>query len=91
MRASGPIKRMGHERFRRNVMIAAVNFGDSGLIPAFRAALAALWQSAPRLTDRSTDAGWAAVLAARQKRNSAKRFSPTQFLRAKPLKPRQVA
>jgi epoxyqueuosine reductase len=39
--AGGPIKRIGHARFLRNVMIAIGNSGDPALIEAARAALAA--------------------------------------------------
>jgi epoxyqueuosine reductase len=39
--AGGPIKRIGHARFLRNVMIAAGNSGDATLLPAVRKALGA--------------------------------------------------
>jgi len=39
--AGGPIKRIGHARFLRNVMIAMGNSGDATLLPAVRAALGA--------------------------------------------------
>jgi epoxyqueuosine reductase len=39
--AGGPIKRIGHARFLRNVMIAIGNSGDPALIAAARAGLAA--------------------------------------------------
>ena len=39
--AGGPIKRIGHARFLRNVMIAAGNSGDVGLLPVIRNALEA--------------------------------------------------
>ena len=41
MFAGGPIKRIGHARFLRNVMIAVANSGDASLLPAVRQALEA--------------------------------------------------
>jgi len=40
MFAGGPVKRVGHARFLRNVLIAIGNSGDKGLVPAAIAALA---------------------------------------------------
>jgi epoxyqueuosine reductase len=37
--AGGPIKRIGHARFLRNVMIAIGNSGDASLLPSVRAGL----------------------------------------------------
>jgi epoxyqueuosine reductase len=37
--AGGPIKRIGHARFQRNVMMAIGNSGDRSLLPAVRATL----------------------------------------------------
>ena len=38
--AGGPVKRIGHARFLRNVLIACGNSGDPALLPAVRARLA---------------------------------------------------
>ena len=40
MFAGGPVRRAGHERFLRNVLVAAGNSGDAGLVPAVTACLA---------------------------------------------------
>ena len=37
--AGGPVRRAGHERFLRNVLVAAGNSGDEGLLPAVEACL----------------------------------------------------
>lgn len=39
--AGTPVRRAGHERFMRNVLIAAGNSGDAGLVPAVKNLLAA--------------------------------------------------
>ena len=40
MFAGGPVRRAGHVRFLRNVLVAAGNSGDAGLVPAIKALLA---------------------------------------------------
>ncbi|MGC6453955.1 MAG: tRNA epoxyqueuosine(34) reductase QueG [Candidatus Puniceispirillaceae bacterium] len=40
MFAGSPVRRAGHERFLRNVLVAAGNSGDAGLVPAVEALLA---------------------------------------------------
>ncbi|MEC7361079.1 MAG: tRNA epoxyqueuosine(34) reductase QueG, partial [Pseudomonadota bacterium] len=39
MFAGGPVRRAGHERFLRNVLVAAGNSGDTALLPAVEACL----------------------------------------------------
>ena len=39
MFAGGPVRRAGHVRFLRNVLVAAGNSGDAGLVPAIKALL----------------------------------------------------
>ena len=39
MFAGGPVRRAGHDRFLRNVLVAAGNSGDAGLVPAVTACL----------------------------------------------------
>ena len=39
MFAGGPVRRAGHERFLRNVLVAAGNSGDGTLLPAVEACL----------------------------------------------------
>ena len=39
MFAGGPVRRAGHVRFLRNVLVAAGNSGDAGLVPAINALL----------------------------------------------------
>ena len=39
MFAGGPVRRAGHARFLRNVLVAAGNSGDAGLVPAAEALL----------------------------------------------------
>ena len=39
MFAGGPVRRAGHARFLRNVLVAAGNSGDAGLVPAAQALL----------------------------------------------------
>ena len=39
MFAGGPVRRAGHDRFLRNVLVAAGNSGDGGLLPAVEACL----------------------------------------------------
>ena len=39
MFAGGPVRRAGHERFLRNVLVAAGNSGDAALLPAVEACL----------------------------------------------------
>ena len=69
MFAGGPVRRAGHERFLRNVLVAAGNSGDGTLLPAVEACLRhdsplvrgmAVW-ALSRLTDA---AGFAAMAAA---------------------------
>ena len=40
MFAGSPVKRLGHKRFLRNVLVAAGNSGDAALVPAVQARLA---------------------------------------------------
>ena len=40
MFAGGPVRRAGHVRFLRNVLVAAGNSGDAGLVPAIKSLLA---------------------------------------------------
>ena len=69
MFAGGPVRRAGHERFLRNVLVAAGNSGDAALLTAVEARLRhhsplvrgmAVW-ALSRLTD---GAGFAAMRAA---------------------------
>ena len=39
MFAGGPVRRAGHERFLRNVLVAAGNSGDAGLVPSVEVCL----------------------------------------------------
>ena len=39
MFAGGPVRRAGHVRFLRNVLVAAGNSGDAELVPAIKALL----------------------------------------------------
>ena len=39
MFAGGPVRRAGHARFLRNVLVAAGNSGNAGLVPAAEALL----------------------------------------------------
>ena len=68
--SGGPIKRIGHARFQRNVMIAIGNSGDRSLLPAVRAALdaaapivrgAAVWALACLGPDEALDRATAAL------------------------------
>jgi epoxyqueuosine reductase len=40
MFAGSPVRRAGHDRFLRNVLVAAGNSGDAGLVPPVEALLA---------------------------------------------------
>jgi epoxyqueuosine reductase len=40
MFAGGPVRRAGHARFLRNVLVAAGNSGEAALVPAIKALLA---------------------------------------------------
>jgi epoxyqueuosine reductase len=68
--AGGPIKRIGHARFLRNVMIAIGNSGDTSLLPAARAGLdaasplvrgAAVWALARLAPDEARTRSGAAL------------------------------